>query len=503
MPSITGTSLTTSMAARSISQMRDQLSELQRQLGTGKKSDTYGGLGLGSGLVLNLRAQLSSTSVFSSNSINIDTRVKLMNASLDRIRNVREETRADLISPFDYALVQDGQTAAQRSASGRLGEMLSLLNGDAGGRYLFSGRANDKPATDTMSRILNGEGAQAGLKQIINERLQADQGADQRGRITINPAAGAVISLEEDGAHPFGFKLTGATTTFGATITGPGAAPHEISIDLGVTNPPVDGKVRISLSMPDGTSKTIELTATATTPPGENQFLIGATPDDTATNITAAISTEIQRLGRTELVAASAMQAGEDFFATDASNPPQRVGGAPPFYAATTMVAGTDSNTISWYLGDDATDNARATAVARVDDAITVNYGARANEEGIRWIVQNEAVFAAVSFSAADPNARDAYYALAGRVGSAMDVPAGMQQIEAIQTEIAGANVSAQAAKKRLAEREPVLQDMIDSVENISDEEVSVKLLALNTRMQASLQVTAMLSQLSLVNFIN
>lgn len=501
MSSITGTSLTTTMAARSISQMRDQLSVLQRQLGTGKKSDTYAGLGLGSGLVLNLRAQLSNTGVFSSNSANVETRVKLMNLSLERIRNIREETRADLTGPYDYALVQDGQTAAQRSASGRLGEMLSLLNGDAGGRYLFSGRANDKPATDTMSRILNGDGAQAGLKQIIAERLQADQGADQRGRIIVNAAVGDVVSIEEDGAHPFGFKITGATTTFGATVTGPGAAPHAIDIDLGA-NPPAGDVVRITLAMPDGTSTAIELTATATTPPGDGQFLIGATADDTATNLTAKVSSELQRLGRTELVAASAMQAGEDFFATDASNPPKRVGGSSPFYAATTVVNGTDSNTISWYLGDDATDNARATAVARVDDTITVNYGARANEEGIRWIVQNEAVFAAVSFSATDPNARDAYYALAGRVGSAMDVPAGTQQIEAIQTEIAGANVSAQAAKKRLAERTPVLQDMIDSVENISEEEVSVKLLALNTRMQASLQVTAMLSQLSLVNFI-
>jgi hypothetical protein len=196
------------------------------------------------------------------------------------------------------------------------------------------------------------------------------------------------------------------------------------------------------------------------------------------------------------------LQAGEDFFATDASNPPQRIAGSPPFHAATAITNGTTSNTISWYLGDDATGNSRATSVARVDDAITVNYGARANEEGIRWILQNEAVFAAVSFSATDPDARAAYYALAGRVGSAMDVPAGTQKIEAIQTEIAGANVSAQAAKKRLAERSPVLQDMIDEVENVSNEEISVKLLALNTRMQASLQVTAMLSQLSLVQFI-
>lgn len=502
MTSIAGTSLTTTMAARTISQMRDQLADLQRQLGTGKKADTYGGLGLGSSLVLNLRAQLSSTDVFQSNSINVETRVKLMSVSLERIRNIREETRADLTAPFDYSLVQDGQTAAQRSAYGRLGEMLSLLNGDAGGRYLFSGRATDKPATDTMARILNGEGTQAGLKQIINERLQADQGADQRGRITVNAAAGSVVSLQEDGAHPFGFKITGATTTFGATVTGPGAAPASVSIDLGATNPPADGKVRITLAMPDGTSTSIELTATTTTPPGDKQFTIGATPDDTATNITAALDSELQRLGKTELVAASAMKAGNDFFATDASNPPQRIAGSPPFYAATAMTNGTPSNTISWYTGDNATDNARATSVARVDDAITVNYGARANEEGIRWIVQNEAVFAAVSFSPTDTNGRAAYYALASRVGSAMDVPAGTQQIEAIQTEIAGANVSAQAAKKRLSERAPVLQDMISDVEDVSNEDVSVKLLALSTRMQASLQVTAMLSQLSLVKFI-
>jgi flagellar hook-associated protein 3 FlgL len=500
MTSISGTSLSTATSARTISQMRDQLYELQRQLGTGKKSDTYGGLGLGSGLVLNLRAQLSGTSVFSANSLNVETRVKLMNISLERIRNIREETRADLTAPFDYSLVQDGQTAAQRSATGRLGEMLSLLNLDAGGRYLFSGRASDQPATDTMSRILNGEGMQAGLKQIIAERLQADQGADLRGRITVNPAVADVVSIEEDGAHPFGFKLAGATTSFGATITGPGAAPRSIEIDLGA-NPPAGGTVRISLTMPDGTAAAIELTATTTAPPGDKQFLIGATADDTAINLTAAIGVELERLAQVDLAAASAMQAGNDFFATDASNPPQRVAG-PPFASATAMVAGTPANTISWYLGDNATDNARNTSVARVDDAITVNYGARANEDGIRWIVQNEAVFAAVSFSETDANARDRYYALAARVGTAMDMPPGMQQIEAIQTEIAGANVSAQAAKKRLAERAPVLQDMIDEVENVSNEEISVKLLALNTRMQASLQVTAMLSQLSLVNFI-
>lgn len=501
MPSITGTSFSTTSTARTISQMRDQLAELQRQLGTGKKSDTYGGLGLGAGLVLNLRAQLSRTDVFQSNSLNVQTRVQLMNTSLQRIGALRNETRSDLSAPFDFTLVQGGQSAAQRAATGRLDEMLSLLNLDAGGRYLFSGRATDTPATDTMTRILEGEGTQAGLKQIMNERFQADQGADQRGRLVVNAAAGSVVSLQEDGTHPFGFKVTGATTSFPSTITGPTGSPASLSIDLGASNPPAGGTVRISLAMPDGTTTTVALTATTNSPPGDKQFTIGATPTDTAANMTAAMDSEIQRLAKTDLAAASNMKAGDDFFATDASNPPQRVAG-PPFATATAMTNGTPANTVFWYKGDAGTDDARNTSVARVDDAITVNYGARANEEGIRWIVQNTAVFAAATFSASDPNARDRYYALAGRVGAAMDVPAGMQQIEAIQTEIAGANVSAQAAKQRLTERSPVLQNMISSVEDVSDEEISVKLLALNTRMQASLQVTSMLSQLSLVKYL-
>ena len=39
----------------------------------------------------------------------------------------------------------------------------------AGDRYLFSGRAGDKPATDTLDHILIGDGARVGLKQIIAE----------------------------------------------------------------------------------------------------------------------------------------------------------------------------------------------------------------------------------------------------------------------------------------------------------------------------------------------
>ncbi len=80
----------------------------------------------------------------------------------------------------------------------------------------------------------------------------------------------------------------------------------------------------------------------------------------------------------------------------DAANPPQRVDG-PPFDTATGLVDGTAANTVMWYTGEAGSQSARTTASARVDQSISVNYGLRANEEGIRWQMQNIAALAAIS----------------------------------------------------------------------------------------------------------
>ena len=77
----------------------------------------------------------------------------------------------------EFDLDASGQTPTQRTAAAQLDEMLALLNTPAGDRYLFSGRAVDKPATDTLDHILNGDGTRAGFKQIMAERNQADLGA--------------------------------------------------------------------------------------------------------------------------------------------------------------------------------------------------------------------------------------------------------------------------------------------------------------------------------------
>src|SRR5690606_28793064 len=110
-----------------------------------------------------------------------------------------------------------------------------------------------------------------------------------------------------------------------------------------------------------------------------------------------------------------------------------------------------------------------------VDDTIQVAHGARANEDGLRTVVMTAAVFASMSFSEADPDGRDRYFAIARRVGAELDGQNGLKRIEALQTDIAGAQLSANAAKERLTEKKASLQGIIDEIENVMPEEVGVK----------------------------
>jgi flagellin-like hook-associated protein FlgL len=503
MSTITGLTSSAMINAQMLVRMQQQMNDLALQLSTGKQSQTYGGLGIDRGLDVNVRGTLSRLNSYEDVISTVNTRVQLQDTSLDRLNTIRQDMRSSTLPPFDYTLVGGGQTNTQIQARNNLDESLSLLNQKAGNTYLFSGSASDTPATDTADHILNGNGPAAGLKQVITERLQADQGADGRGRLDAPSVTGSAVTLAEDGAHPFGFKIASATTNMpGAVVTGPAGSPASVSIDLGGSNPPDGSTVQVQLNLPDGTQSTITLTASTEVPLPEGSFAIGATAADTAANLASALDDQIKTVAQTDLAAASAVEASDNFFNTDADHPAQRIDGTPPFYAATSLRDATATDTVKWYTGDDATDNPRNTMSARVDDAITVNYGIRGNEEALRQTVQNFATFAAVSFSGSDPNARDRYNALAQRISTNLAPSTTSQQIAAIQTEIAGANLSANAAKTRIDDKKPILQGVLDDVENADPDEVGVKLLALQTQIQASLQTTSMLSKLTLVNFL-
>lgn len=500
---IEGVSGRTSYLGSSIINIKTQLDTLTDQLASGKKSYTYSGLGVDAGVATGLRAQISGIASFSNTATVLNTRINIANLSLQGISDAGSQVKG-AAAGATLTLDSAGQTAGQKTAMASFTQAISLLNTEVGGRYLFSGRATDTPATQPADVILNGTGTQAGLKQLIDERGQAD-GTSGLGRLVITSPTPTSVTIGEDVAgSPFGLKLSVITSTLtGATVTGPAppaappGAPSEMSVDLGATNPNDGDKVRFTFSLPDGTSETIELTASSSNPPPAGGFTIGADPTATAANLNAAVNTAVGTLANTSLVAASAITASDNFF----GSPPLRVDG-PPFNTATQLVNGTSANTVSWYTGESGTDSARGTAVAGIDQSISVQYGARANEDAFVAQLKNIAVYAAVTTNASNPNANGQMTALNSRIVDNLAVHPGTQSIQEIQADFAGAQAAIKTATDRQIQTGSIAQSMLDSIQGIDDNEVAAKILALQTSLQASYQTTASLYQMSLLKFL-
>jgi hypothetical protein len=498
--SVTGVGVTSSLIVQSLGDMRSVLADLQRQIGTGKKSTTYAGLGIDRGLAIGLRARLAAITGYADSSTQVGVRISVQQTALSQIRTIRNTVKsAAFTQPFD--LDSSGQTSTQRAAKTLLDQILGVLNTPAGDRYLFSGRAGDKPATDTLDHVLNGDGARAGLKQVIAERNQADLGSNGLGRLQIPPVVGSLVTISEEiPPTVFGLKLASVTPLNGATVTGPTGSPAGVTVNF-TGNPNPGDTITLAFNLPDGSKEQLMLTATANSPAAPGEFTIDALPANTAANFQAALSGAVQKLAATSLSAASAIAAANNFFNVDAGQPPMRVDG-PPFDSATSLVTGTLAITVTWYTGEMSTDLARGAAVAKVDDALTVSYGVRANEQAIRSTIANIAVYAVTTFSASVPNDQDRFAALAQRVSDGLVEKNGQQKLQDIEAELAFAQTTMNDAKDRQRQSKGMLEAMLQGIEQAPQEEVAAQILMLQTRLQASLQTTSMLYQLSIVNYL-
>jgi flagellar hook-associated protein 3 FlgL len=289
-----------------------------------------------------------------------------------------------------------------------------------------------------------------------------------------------------------------SSTLTGATVTGPTGSPPALSVTLGTTNPNPGDQLNVTLNMPDGTTQSIQLKATTTSPPPAGSFTIGTTTAQTAANLQTALQTSINTVANTSLVAASAMEASSNFF----DQPPLRVSGSPPFNAATSLVAGTSANTVSWYTGGTTTGSARATQVAQIGPEQTVDYGIQANEQGIASQLQAIAAFAAFTVSPTNTNAAAQVSAMSASVAQALSTQPNQQSIQDIQTDLSNAQTTMSTASSLQTQTQSSLQDMVSQIETVSPDQVASQILALQTSLQASYQTTSMLSQLSLVKFL-
>ena len=738
---------------QSVATLKNQMSVLQSQLTTGNKSTTYAGMGVNEGFAIAARSQLSGISAFKDTISIVNSNIGVANTVLQAMNDIGK-TIQNSANSSSQALNTAGQSIAQQTANSQLASMLGILNTQAGDRYLFSGTAVTTPSVASVDDIMDGTTTQAGLKQVIAERKQADVGTSGLGRLVINSPTATSVEVNEDVAgSPFGLKFASVSSslTGGGTVTGPQGSPAGVTIDLGATNPSDGDKVSFTFNMPDGTQESIALTASSATPQPAGTFAIGVDTTATAANLKTALNSAIGTLANTKLVAASAMQAGNDFFNTTgtatgsvtnnqatvpgpisgatalsgavgtnsigtsfgvndtitvngtpitfvasgatgnqvnvtdniqtllskidsitgtstpstisggvisihtddaaglsvsssntaafaalgfsgtatAVTPPLRIGpntttaasgqatnqatipgpvtgatllsgaagtdslsssfglgdtitvnGTPITFVASgaganqvnltdnmqtllskidaitgtttpssisggvisihangtspltvvssntaafaamgfsatgtatgvttqpsSLTSGTPANTVKWYTGNPGPiATARASATARVDASVKVEYGIQANEQAIRSQLQTLAVFSAVTTSTTNPNGAAQVSALSQRVTQALTRQTGKQSIQDIQTDLATAQATMSDATARQKQAQGMLQSIVDQTETISPDQVATQLLALQTALQASYQTTSMLSQMSLVKYLS
>src|ERR1700712_4464352 len=350
---------------QSVQTLKNQMTVLQSQLTTGNKSTTYAGMGVNEGFAIAARSQLSNISAFCDTMSIIGSNIGVANTVLQALNNIGK-TIQNSANSSSQTLNTAGQSIAQNTATSQLASMLGILNTQAGDRYLFSGTAVTTPAVASMDDIMNGTTTQAGLKQVIAERKQADVGANGLGRLVINSPTATSVEVNEDVAgSPFGLKFASVSSslTGGGTVTGPGGSPVGVTIDLGATNPSDGDKISFTFNLPDGTQESIALTASSATPTPAGSFAIGVDTTATAANLNAALNTAIGTLANTSLVAASAVAAGNDFFnsaGTATGSVVNNKAAVPaPITGATLLsgVASTDSLTTNFAAGDTITVN--------------------------------------------------------------------------------------------------------------------------------------------------
>src|SRR6202045_1136355 len=107
-----------------IHDIRTQLDDLQRQLGTGEKADTFAGLGPQAGLAVALKAQLAAFGGFDDTIGTIGTRINLAQTALGQISSVRNTVQAATVQP-SFSIDATGQTSAQETARNQLDQILA------------------------------------------------------------------------------------------------------------------------------------------------------------------------------------------------------------------------------------------------------------------------------------------------------------------------------------------------------------------------------------------
>lgn len=489
--------------ARSLVSMRYQLDDLSRQLASGRRSETYGGLGDQRVSSLTFRNQTGVVSGYSAVIDITDVRLQVMTQSTNELRTLTEKARSVMLQTRGTSGYPE-ITSAVKQIQAQFEQMVTSLNNQHEGLYLYSGRTRDvKPVVDANTLML-GDGTNAGLRQVVDERRQADLGVTGLGRMT-TALVGSTVTLSEDAVgNPFGIKLVPGTAGGGmsnVTVTGPAGAP--LAVDFAFTGQPLTGeRLTVTVRLPDGKTTNLGFAVDTAGTADDTVFALGATPAGTAANLQAAITSRLTSIGQGELRAASGLIAAQEFFSGSVNNPPPRVAG-PPFNTSVAYAVPGTRPTVIWYKGDDDVSvAARDTQTAEVDTGTSVSLGARANETAFKDSMIALGMFLADDYPPGIPSTQARFDAGSARAIQLFNSTGGPNAILEANGDFGRATAQVRETKTRHQDRKLFLNGLLSEIEGVNREEVAVSLTSLQTQLEASYQVTSRLSQLSLVNYL-
>lgn len=354
-----------------ISKMQDRFATLQMQLGTGMKASTLAEMGGDLPMSLSVRSRLSKIEGFSANIDTVNLRLSFLDKTMSRFDDIEAEAR-NSATQGQYGTNNINMATLPGLSKARLDELVTLLNSDVAGRYLFGGSNTDSAPLPDTNVLLDGQAGKAGFKAVLSERKAADAGLDGRGRVTSSHTVGTTtVTLSEDGVHPFGLKVSTVSSTSGAvTATQPTAGTLPLGDEISVTfaAAPADQilaghTISMGFTLPDGTETQITLKAVDAADAGaKGTFEIGADAEATAVKFKEALDAKLLEVGAGELAGASSFAASKDFF-NGPGEPVLRVSGNPA--TATSLRVASEADTVLWYKGQSPA--VSATGLGRLD----------------------------------------------------------------------------------------------------------------------------------------
>lgn len=476
-----------SATIKTINTMQKQMEHLQMQLATGKRYNTLAEIGTDRIHDLNIRSRLGRIEGYQANIQTVETRLSFYSRAVERLDDIEASARG-LAVPGGYGTNGINLANSKNQAITLLKEVIDTLNTDIMGQYIFGGNASDRKPVASFDELMYGPNGFV----AFNQQRQAEDLANS-GRLN-RTVAGDTVTLTEDNADGFGFKLAGGSST-NADITVTASpvdpldpdGPQQVDIAFGA-QPTAGQEVTVLVTYPNDRNRTEAITLKATTevPPPAGSFLIGADESATATNFSAALGDKLAILTSTKLTAASTYTAADQFFTTrgEVKHP----------------------DAMQWYNGQDvgATGNPRQSVSTSIDESTKVSYGVQANETGIVELMKGLAVFAVSELTPIDSTNAGIYDSLVGlqrdRLSEANNAKQG--SLEVIIMELGLASATMNTVKARHTQYDAQLKTMLSGIETAPVEEVAMQMLTLRTRLEASYQVTSMVSQLSLVNYL-